>query len=224
MKVEFSSPIPDRTAPKGRDKNLPGDKYGRLTLMSACEKVHYKPQKWVVLCDCGSIMHVQTSNCRNGHTNSCGCYRRDASRDAHFTHGKSKTPLYKVWDSMWHRCTNTNNKSFVRYGGRGVTVCEQWSTFEGFFADMGHSYSPGLTLERKDNCRNYDPSNVVWATRAVQNNNTRRNVFYSYRGKNLTRAQCAKILGVTGEMLRKRLKRGWSVADAFGPEFGDPLL
>lgn len=83
-------------------------------------------------------------------------------------HGKAGTRIYRVWSEMIQRCTNPNNQHWDRYGGRGISVCERWLAFEGFYADMGDCPGPGLSLDRVDNDGNYEPANCRWATKFEQ--------------------------------------------------------
>lgn len=96
-----------------------------------------------------------------------------ALRHGHTSEGKA-TPTYVSWAHMLQRCENEDNRAYADYGGRGITVCERWHTFDNFLADMGEK-PVGLTLDRIDNDRGYEPGNCRWATRAVQNTNQRRN-------------------------------------------------
>lgn len=92
-------------------------------------------------------------------------------RHGHAQHGKVSLE-YRVWSAMIQRCSNPNDKKYRHYGGRGIQVCERWHDFRNFIADMG-TKTPGLTLERKNNDKGYEPGNCVWATYKEQANNCR---------------------------------------------------
>lgn len=82
------------------------------------------------------------------------------------------SPTHNAWSAMWQRCINPKNKAYPNYGGRGITACQRWASFENFLADMGPA-QPGLTLERKNNDEGYSPENCLWATRSAQRLNQR---------------------------------------------------
>lgn len=125
------------------------------------------------------------------------------------THGYSGTRTYRSWEQMKYRCLNSNSPAYQHYGGRGITVCAAWLTFENFLEDMGEC-PPDLTLEREANDGPYSKENCRWATRAEQTANTRATVRLTYNGKTQHIEAWARETGL-GKILRQRLERGWSV-------------
>jgi hypothetical protein len=122
---------------------------------------------------------------------------------------------YKIWASMKQRCLNPNQKGYLNYGGRGVRVCTRWcDSFEAFLADLGRRPSPRHQLDRIDNDGDYEPGNVRWALRAVQNRNRRGNRWIEFNGERRVLKDWADLLGMRPGMLRKRLELGWSVERA----------
>lgn len=115
---------------------------------------------------------------------------------------QTRTPTYQAWRNMRQRCLNPNHPHWASYGGRGIAVCDRWSSFERFLADMG-ARPEGLTLDRIDNDGNYEPGNCRWATKAAQQQNTRRtkltpeSVAWIRSGTGFTRRQMAARLGVS---------------------------
>ena len=200
-------------------KDRTGDRYGRLVVVSRAEN-HVEPSgairaKWNCLCDCGGSVTVTGTSLAKGNTRSCGCMMREKE----IKHGMSNAPIYRVWNSMRQRCTNPNIKAYKSYGGRGVTVCDEWLQFENFYRDMGDPPHPGMTLERIDNDKGYHPGNVRWATRLEQASNRRTNVHGNYtgisvitfHGQKRTLQEWSEKTGIALENLRSRLNRGWSV-------------
>lgn len=123
-------------------------------------------------------------------------------------HRMSKSSgAYKVWLKMRKRCQNPTAPHYDRYGGRGITVCERWQTFENFFADMGER-PEGLTIERIDNNGNYELGNCKWATHQEQCNNRESNVLITAHGKTLNVAQWAVIIGKHVSTVHRRLRQG----------------
>lgn len=124
----------------------------------------------------------------------------------------SKT--YGVWKSMRHRCRNKNDPNYHHYGGRGITVCERWNSFENFLADMGEK-PDGLTLEREDNDRGYGPDNCRWASWSDQHRNTRHNRMLTMGGRTQCLKAWAQETGVSPVTISSRIKLyGWSVEEA----------
>ena len=132
-------------------------------------------------CICGNEIELIIRNVKNKTTKSCGCYLKETKT----THGLTNHRLYKVWNSIIHRCNNSKNKRYKDYGGRGIKVCDRWLNIENFINDMYPSYEEGLSIDRIDVDGNYEPSNCRWATIAIQNRNTkkiRKNNTSGYRG------------------------------------------
>lgn len=153
--------------------DLVGQTFGRLLVQCCVGSNKSRALVWQCLCDCGKAVDVPGPKLRFGHTKSCGCLSVDTGRHLNLTHGQSNTPTYGVWLAMKARCNNKNADNYVNYGGRGIKVCERWeNSFENFLADMGER-PEGLTIERKDNDRGYEPGNCIWADKATQNANKR---------------------------------------------------
>lgn len=92
--------------------------------------------------------------------------------------GKNKVKIYGVWNEMCRRCNAPTCTSYNRYGARGITVCDDWLSYDNFYEwAMANGYKEGLTIDRVNNNGNYEPSNCRWVTQAEQNRNTRRNVY-----------------------------------------------
>lgn len=131
-----------------------------------------------------------------------------------------KTSLYTIWTGMKQRCSNPKNPFFARYGGRGIKVCDRWQkSFQNFANDMGDRLD-GLTVERKDNDGNYEPSNCEWATQKTQGNNTSVNRKVEWNGATYTATQLAEHTGIKYETLLHRLKLGWPIATIISRRIG----
>lgn len=115
------------------------------------------------------------------------------------------------------RCQHPRNKDYADYGGRGITVCEQWLRKDGFLAFLEHlgpKPSPSHTLDRIDNMRGYEPGNVRWATRLTQANNRRSSRLITWRGETRTAAEWGAIVDIPRQYIVSRLENGWGVERA----------
>lgn len=189
-----------------------GERHGRL-LVSARAENKIEPSgavraQWQCICDCGTITTVSGQSLGRGSTKSCGCLAREAVIQRTQTHGLSRTHIYRSWNTMIQRCTNPNNTHWPSYGGRGISVCKEWFSFENFYRDMGER-PHGATLERSDNNKGYEPGNVIWASRLAQANNRRTNVLVTLNEETKTVAEWGRFTGLGKQVIKKRLDDGW---------------
>lgn len=202
-----------------------GMRFGRL-VATECIGPEKASIKWLFLCDCGKQKIATASNVRSGKTQSCGCLHREVSSlqakishplavAANTTHGHSAIrntkfrKEYNIWLTMRQRCRNPRTKKFEDYGGRGITVCARWDSFENFIADMGPK-TEGLSLDRINNDGNYEPSNCRWATRTEQANNQRYRKdshWIEFDGERRTITEWAKVRGIKPVTLYARITR-----------------
>lgn len=150
---------------------MEGRFFGRLLVLTRCKNIG-PHTAYLCLCKCGAQTMVRALSLRRGDTTSCGCHRSERQAVLHTTHGKYRTTTYNSWRAMLARCLDKKHPQFSDYGGRGITICEQWRSFTKFFADMGDR-PEGTTLDRKNNEGNYESGNCQWATRIEQNRNKR---------------------------------------------------
>lgn len=157
---------------RGHKIDLSGHRFGRLHVVRFDQPSSGGRSTFACLCDCGNSIVVKAGNLVRGSTRSCGCLRREKSAERKRTHGQTRSPTYLTWVSMLQRCENPEAKGYEYYGGRGVTVCEAWHSYENFVADMGQR-PKGRTLDRENPYGNYERGNCRWATPAEQAANKR---------------------------------------------------
>jgi hypothetical protein len=174
---------------------------------------------WLCRCACGTERLVRQSTLAAGKSSSCGCLRPALLASQKKTHGLSKTRTYRIWVDMHRRCSNQKHNTYKDYGGRGISVCQRWELFENFYADMGIC-PPGMSIDREDNEKGYEPGNCRWATAAQQGRNKRNNVFLTHDGQTKCLAEWADEIGMDRSTLSLRIKAGWSAAKALTAEPG----
>ena len=158
-----------------------------LGLIFATENSKERKRFGIYKCGfCGNEFKANTNDINRGHTKSCGCYRKRRSSDIHKTHGLSNSRLSGIWSDIKSRTLNPKNKAYTDYGGRGITICEEWKNdFMPFYNwAMSNGYSDELTIDRIDNDGNYCPENCRWVTQTMQCRNQRmqKNNASGYRG------------------------------------------
>lgn len=183
-----------------------GKRYGRLLILS----VSYdgKKQHATCVCECGNDTTARLDHIVSGRTMSCGCYLSEASSARATRHAKTKTKEYIAWRNMKSRCINEKDKHYADYGGRGITVCEEWLfSFDAFLADMGEAPSKFHSLERVLVNKSYSKDNCVWATVTEQARNKRNSHMVTAFGQTKNINEWADLTGMPVARIRARLRK-----------------
>jgi hypothetical protein len=189
-----------------------GRRFGRLLVESEDEpyiwRGRFSRRRWLCGCDCGGETTVREDQLKGGRTLSCGCLRKDVTRDRMLRHGGRASyqvaPEYNTWRDMQRR-------------SNGAAICRRWRAVQGrgyanFLADMGPRPSPEHRLVRLDEGKGFSPANCDWVLSPPRHGVPRR--FVPYRGRLLPLTVAAAASGVGYARLCKRLERGWAPAEA----------
>lgn len=204
---------------RGIFERLDGQKFGRWTVLDyAGRRNAGRNTMWNCVCDCGGTGTVSGTSLKKGSSQSCGCLVKERTAAATIKHGHAVggvlSPEYRSWQHMRRRCQNPKEPNYFRYGGRGITICARWESFENFFADVGPRPSKKHSLGRIDNDGNYEPGNVRWETPLEQGGNNSRNRLFTINGKTQCFAAWVRELGLVGNTVHRRLKRGMTIEQA----------
>ncbi len=194
----------------GKDET--GKRYTRLLVLEhvGSDKHHNKIYK--CQCDCGQLKNVNGNDLRTGNTKSCGCLGREQSAARLIKHGLTESPEYFAWQALKNRCYREKDDHFHRYGGRGITVCDEWKNdFSAFYEHVGPRTSPLHSIHRLENDKGYEPGNVIWATKEEQCNLRSTNHFIEYNGVKKTIQQWSREIGLGAGTIWYRLNQGWNV-------------
>lgn len=195
---------------KSQIEDLSNKQFGYLKAIKYVRVPNLVKIHWECICVCGKTHIASAANLKKGDIKSCGCMRGKLLSKANKKHGLSKSRIYYIWNNMLGRITNPNNKDYPNYGGRGITVQEDWKTFDNFYNDMKEGYSDLLTLDRINNNKGYSKQNCRWANITTQSTNRRTNVVIG--GKTLS--EISYSLGGNRHLVRTRLNLGWSTSQA----------
>lgn len=200
--------------------DLTGQRFGRLIVIK--NEAIDESRKCLCLCDCGNEKVINRYSLLNGDTRSCGCLHREIFKKITTKHGQSNTKIYNIYNKMINRCNNPKDKKYSIYGGRGITVCDEWlNSFEAFFEwAIKNGFKENTTqkecsLDRIDVNGNYEPDNCRWATAKQQANNKRNNHFLTYQGETHTICEWGDITGLSPRLIESRIvKHNWSAEKA----------
>lgn len=206
-----------------RRLNLIGQKFNKLTVLKfAGMGVDKRFSSWKCLCDCGNIIVTKGYRLKNDGCKSCGCLNRRNLKHGITPKGKP-IRFYTIWVAMKQRCFNKNAANYTRYGGRKITVCEEWLDFTRFYKDMFNSYNEHCTkfdikdtsLDRIDNKGNYSKKNCKWSTRKEQSNNRRDTLFVTIDGIKKPFAEWCREYRVNYSTVFQRFySHGWNIKKA----------
>lgn len=186
-----------------------GMRFSRLVTIQEAGRTKQQYVLWACRCDCGKTVTVASSHLRSGNSRSCGCLSSDTTSQRNRTHGPSGTRVYRIWEHIHKRCSVPSHNDHKDYGGRGIRVCERWSSFEAFFADMGHPPSEDHSIDRRDTNGHYEKDNCKWSTNVEQANNRRNTVFLTLNGVSRSRSDWARELGLSPGAIKARQRLGW---------------
>ena len=182
-------------------QNLEGMQFGDLKVLERAE-IGYT--LWKCRCICGAECIVASHDLISGKKKSCGCRRGQ-------NHKMSGTPIYNLWQHIKLRCFNPEYAGYENYGGRGITICDEWLNFQAFYdyiSKLEHCGEEGYTIDRIDVNGNYEPGNVRFAFRRAQSRNKRNNIYADYFGKRTLVVDIAELTGIKYNTLVQRLKKG----------------
>lgn len=205
-----------------------GQKFGRLTVLGLHHVLPYKRKNGIIenrecylcKCDCGKEIVTLKNSLRTGNTKSCGCLSAEKAsifcKSTKKTHGLTKSRIYGVWSALKRRCYYKKDNRYYCYGGRGISVCEEWkNNFMAFYNwAISNGYRVGLTIDRINVNGNYEPSNCRWITKKEQNLNRRTNRIIEYKGERHCVTEWADIMGLDSKKFYYRITHGYSFEDA----------
>lgn len=203
---------------KNNFKDITGQRFNSLTVTSFAYCDERGEAHWNCICDCGKQTTTTGHRLRSGKTKSCGCLQSRIRKEGiHKSHGMTSTKLYVIWSNMKARCYNPKNTMYKNYGGRGISVCDEWkNSFEDFSEwALKNGYVEGLSIERINVDDGYNPNNCTWITLKEQSLNQRRSHRLTAFGRTQTIKEWSEESGIKYDTIERRINQyGWSAEDA----------
>lgn len=196
----------DSTVRRPWTGDLTGQRFNHFVVEGLLYVHRKKGNVWLCVCDCGKKFRADPFRIKNV-LQSCGCVKNTV-----FTHKMSRdNRLYRIWGAMKTRCLNPKAVQYKGYGGRGITVCQEWKDdFMCFYTDMKDGYSDDLQLDRIDNDGGYCKSNCKWSTQAEQAKNKTKTVWFEANGMRMIKEDWARHLGVRSTKFNNFLNKGYT--------------
>ena len=196
---------------KNVKNDLTGRRFGRLSVIGVDDRGTRKTYFWCQ-CDCGTVKSIRGDGLLSGRIVSCGCKKREQDRinlEANHKHKMSHTRPYEIWQGIKGRCYNKNDARYSRYGGRGITVCEEWrEDFSAFYKwALANGYRDDLTIDRIDNNKGYSPDNCRWADQETQSRNRASNVKIRIGNATRTLVEWCEIFDLDYKTVYARYRR-----------------
>jgi hypothetical protein len=202
--------------------DLTNKKFGRLRVVQQLGKNKWGNLLWLCKCDCGKDHTVASGKLIQGKSKSCGCYANDLHIEQLKRHGITvggKPRTFIIWNGIKARCLNPKAVNYKSYGGRGITVCDEWMSFELFHNwAINSGYSDNLTIDRIDNDKNYCPENCRWVTRKENAIRQRKCIVLTVNGTTGSISSFAREINVSRRILTNfyRLKGKCETEKAIG--------
>lgn len=201
--------------------DIVGKKFGKLTVLSFSESKKKSDNRhyyhyYLCKCDCGNTKVIERGHLLSHHTLSCGCLQVETLKKAFTKHNLSNHRLHRIWDKMKYRCLNPKFPRYQDYGGRGITICQEWlDDFMNFYNwAINNGYADNLSIDRIDVNGNYEPKNCRWADNKTQGRNTRYNHLITFCGQTRCLSEWAEKYDILPDTLQMRLSRGWNIRKA----------
>ena len=200
-------------------------KFGRLTVIGISDK-NTRKTYWDCLCECGNMKSVRADSLKAGLIRSCGCLKKEQDKNNLVNDQKKKaiafgsvyghTRLHDIWSNMKGRCYNHNDSRYSNYGGRGITVCDEWKDdyFSFYKWAIENGYSDNLTIDRIDNDKGYDPENCRWTDLKTQARNRTSNINITIGNSTRTLTEWCEIFEIPFKTVNGRYKsNGFTTVD-----------
>lgn len=197
-----------------------GDIFGKWKIIGFDNERSKNGRKYY-FCECQckdkTIKSVRDDSLISQKSTSCGCYNREKVSEATSKHNSCNSDLYDVWTNIKQRCLNKNNPNYKNYGGRGITICDEWINNFIKFQEWAikNGYKKGLNIDRKDNDKGYSPENCRFITYIENQNNKRTNAYIEFNNKIDTITNWARSLNMNPRTLITRLDTlNWDIEKA----------